>query len=142
MSDAPENINAKRLLLTVLLWVAGAVIFVACASALVISVSPAVGRHTWWSAWVAALAVGFSAAFVSLAALGPALFGGMQATVYGYLGGSVLRTLATLGGCMAAIIIFHAPAVATLVLASAMYLAQLIAEVAVLATALRKQKIA
>jgi hypothetical protein len=114
------------------------VLLVAGLTAVIIALT---GRHAWWSGWVAALIISLSAAFASLAALAPTLFAGMETAVYGYLGGSVLRTLITLGGCIAAVFIFRIPAVPTLVLASPLYFAQLIVEVAVLGTELRKQKI-
>jgi hypothetical protein len=121
----PAVSNAKRAVMPLITTVVATVVLTAGASALVIACT---GRAGWWSGWLAALAVSLFATFASLIPLALGLQFGAQNAAYGYLGGVTARLLTTIFGVLAAVYIFRAPVVTTLVLLMPLYLAALVAE--------------
>lgn len=93
------------------------------------------GARAWWSGWVAALLISLIASVISIAPLLLGICGGIQTAIAGFFAGMILRMLLMLGGAIAAIWVWHTPAKSTLLLAAPFYLAQLIAECAMLARA-------
>lgn len=112
---------------------AGSLILTAATTALLIAIA---GRPGWWSGWIAALIAGALAASLSLALVIPAVVAGMPWTVYGFLAGSVVRMIAALGACVAAVVLFRAPPVPTLLLIVPIYFCQMIVEIIILGRAI------
>lgn len=95
----------------------------------------ALGATSWWSGWGAALVISLIASIISIVPLLLGVCGGIQAAIAGFFAAMMLRMLLMLGGSMLAIWVWHTPAKSTLLLAAPFYLAQVIAECAMLARA-------
>ena len=130
--QTPSLPQARRLIASVARAVIGGELLAAGAAAATIA---ATGNHLWWSSWSAAVTATMAAAVLSLVALVPGVLAGAQGAVLGYLAAGVVRILVVLGGCAAAMFVWRTPPVPTLVLASGMYLVQLVGESLVLGRA-------
>jgi len=115
----------RPLLLTLAGSMIGSVLLTGAATAIGIA---ALGAASWWRGWWAAFAVGLIASVISTIRVALSLCGGIGTTIAGFFAGMVLRMLLMLGGCAAAVMLWRAPAGATMLLASTFYLARLLAE--------------
>ena len=142
MSDQQSNIPSslssavrpqpRRVMFHLIASVIGSVLLVSAIAAIGIV---SLGYSTSWSGWLAASLISLFAAGVSLAVITPGLFFGMQTSAQAFLASGVLRTLATLAGCIGGVVILKDHATAMLVIIIPMYFAQLLAEAIVLAVA-------
>jgi hypothetical protein len=118
------------------------VVTVASASLLLTSALAAagiawLGHGDWWIGWSAALIVTALATGLSLTALALAIPYGMHATAQAYLASIAIRTLVTLGGCVAVAILLRDHAAAMLIIVIPFYFAQMLSEAITLAIAFR-----
>ena len=106
--------------------------------ALVIAIVLVLARRPGWqSAFLPAVIITLLAAVVSLPALVWGLFGTHYRAVGGWLVGMVLRGLVTVAGLLAAVVIWHRPPLAMLLLVTPFYFAQLAGECVVLVHCLK-----
>ena len=124
-SPGAHELNPRRILTALLTWSSAVLVVTASATAALIILTD---RHSWWSGWLAAIAISMASTLASMAVLSPSIFGGMQTAAYGYLAASVVRMLAALISCIAAIWILRLPAVPTLIVIIPLYFAQLATE--------------
>ncbi|HEY2587703.1 MAG TPA: hypothetical protein VGI81_18295 [Tepidisphaeraceae bacterium] len=128
-NDPAGRSDAARVLVRLIAGVFGAIVLACGATAGLIVVAH---RPEWWSGWVAATAISVIAALLAMAPLAPALWASVQYAAYGYLGGAVLRMIASVLGGLAAVMIFRTPPMPTLLMLAPPYLAQVAAEALVL----------
>jgi len=137
-ASPPDQIpDASRVLMRLVLAVFGSQVVVGALSAGGVALVPS---HTWWRGLLAASIIAVAGAISAFLPLVPCILSGMNAAVYGYLTASALRMLVMLGGCLASVMLFRAPALPTLLLVTPMFFAQLIAEAVVMSGALWPRK--
>ena len=127
-----QDAEAKRILVTLAIGSSLVLLLVAGSAAVVIGFR---GSGSWWHGWVAALVISVLATCASLAAVAPGILAGAQAAAYGYLAGAVVRMLVALVACIAAVAVFRAPPIPTLLLVVPLYFGQVAAEALILGRA-------
>jgi hypothetical protein len=95
------------------------------------------GHGEWWIGWSAALIVSALATALSLTALALAIPYGLHAVAQAYLASVAIRTLVSLGGCVAFAILLKDHATVMLIIITPFYFAQMLSETVTLAIALR-----